>query len=336
MRKVEKIRHVIRKPYIHSEALRRTMEPQYKSELERRGIHVREHWLGEPGDGAYTGELQTIILVLVSGIAGGLLSAIGGDIWSKLKSYLQKRYRELETDRQKKASTRHRVRTVYIVCQPKEVPIIYYAIPSDGEVDLDFDQDWLAQAEADIQMLIRAGKVRKNRFMGIHLKNLGKKPFFRRFEQIPSGETILKDMTMDMEKVEAWTHAIVAGEFEMIERLNDARRHYEIAIQGEPKHAGLRKNLGIIYARKGNLSEARKHWEAAAEIDKQFDVLHYNIACFHASQGNIEAATKELQLAVDHGFRDVGMLTHDAEFTRIINSPEICEIIEKIRALLQQ
>lgn len=309
-----------------------------KSELESYGIEVREHWLGEPGDGGYTGEFQTIFLVILSGIAGGFLSGIGKDIWEKLKTYIKNRYRDLEVDRKKKElnrEERRRICAAYLVYQSGQIPIIYYAYPSEGNLELAFDKTLLAQAENDIKALIRAGKVREGELLGIHLTNIGTKPFLRQFKEIPSGKIILEEMAMKLEGVEAWTHALVAGEFENLNRLDDAQRHYETAMLGEPRHAGLLKNLGIIHARKGNLQEARKHWESAAAIENRFDLLHYNIACFYAAQGDVQSAANHLRIAVSKGFRDIGMLMHDAEFARIINAPEIVDIVRNISELLK-
>ncbi len=296
-------------------------------------IEIKEHRLG-----AFTGEFPTILVALLSGIAGGMLGAIGSDIWKALKEYLQKRYRELESDRKSKENTREgrsRVLTVYIVTEIDGVPLVYYVVPADETLPLDLDFDALSKAEDDVSMLLKAKKLNRNEFLGINLGTLGRGPYLRRFDALPLEDAILREITADREKVEAYTHSLVGTYFDELDMLDAARRHYELAIQGVPDDAKLRVNLGITYAREGDLPMAKTWWEEAARIDGKLDVLHYNLACFHASRGDAEAAARELKASIDHGFRDVGVLLHDPEFAPVLKDEKIQALVREIKALLK-
>lgn len=302
--------------------------------LEQFGIEIREHSLG-----AYTGEFPTILVALLSGIAGGMLGAIGSDLWKVLKDYLQKRFRELESDRRSKEDTRdgrYRVLIVYVVTEVEGVPVVYYALPEEDHLRLEFDHETLVEAESDIRMLVRAKKLGKDSFLGVNLSTLGRGPYLRLFDAIPSEDTILKEITADREKIEAHTHSLVGVYFDELDMLKDARRHYDLAIQGAPDHAKLRVNLGITYAREGDLLGARRCWEEAARLDGKHDVFHYNLACFHASRGNVIDAAAELKAAIDHGFREVGVLLRDPEFAPVLKDAKIQALIREIRALLRE
>jgi tetratricopeptide (TPR) repeat protein len=300
--------------------------------IEPYGIEVKEYSLG-----AYTGEFPTILVAILSGIVGGILSEIGVDIWKALKGYLQKRFRELERDRKIKEKTsqgRYRVITAYIITESDRVPLIYCASPIYDELTLDFDFEELVRAESEIRLLIKAKKINKSEFLGINLNKLGNGPYLSTFKAIPNERSIVDEITADKEKVEAYTHSLVGIYFDDIDMPSIARRHYELALQGVPEDASLRINLGITYAREDNLDAARKYWEEAAKIDGKFDVLHYNIACYFASHGNVALAAQELQLAVQYGFREIGILIRDPEFAAIIHDPKIQAIVKEIKEFL--
>lgn len=93
-----------------------------KKVLEQSKIKIIEYRYG-----AWSGEFPTIIVAILSGIAGGILSSIGEDIWKKLKEYIYKRFSKLERDRLSKRGTRKarsRVICVYIVTEVNDVPLI--------------------------------------------------------------------------------------------------------------------------------------------------------------------------------------------------------------------
>jgi hypothetical protein len=139
--------------------------------LEEVGIKVREY-----RHGAWNGEFPTIIVAVLSGITGGMLGAIGKDIWKVLKDRLKKRFHALEQDRQAKKDTRaprSHVFSVYIVTLFNGVPVIYYSIPAESQIHLDFNKEELLCLEAEIERLIKGGLINKDRFVGINLAKVG-------------------------------------------------------------------------------------------------------------------------------------------------------------------
>src|ERR1017187_3938417 len=95
------------------------------------GVKVREYY-----HGAWNGEFPTIIVATLTfvagGIATGVLSAIGKDVWETLKKWLKRRYHNYEQDRQSKKGTRkprNRVMSIFFVAHIKAIPIIYYMLP---------------------------------------------------------------------------------------------------------------------------------------------------------------------------------------------------------------
>jgi hypothetical protein len=152
------------------------------------GIEVREY-----RHGAWSGEFPTIIVVTLSMLAGGILSAVGKDIWEALKGFLKKRFDLLEKDRQSKKGTREprsHVLVIYIVGELEGIPVVYYSAPLDGEIRVDFGRDQLLRAEAKIGILIRAGKISSNKFLGISLQKLGSERYLSIFHAIPSQRTM--------------------------------------------------------------------------------------------------------------------------------------------------
>jgi hypothetical protein len=156
------------------------------------GVRIAEY-----RHGAWSGEFPTIIVAtlyfVAGGVAGGILSAIGKDVWEKLKLYLRKRFLKLERERLLKQGTREprdRVLAVYILGNINDVPLIYYSIPAENDLYLEFDYDNLLQAEEKIRALIDTGKINKNIILGINLGKLGSGPYLSIFKEIPSQRTL--------------------------------------------------------------------------------------------------------------------------------------------------
>jgi len=89
---------------------------------------------------------------------------------------LKKRFLTLEQDRQAKKGTRaprSRVFSVYILAYFNDVPLIYYSIPTENTLYLDFKKEELLLLEAEIEQLIKTGLINKDRFVGINLAKIG-------------------------------------------------------------------------------------------------------------------------------------------------------------------
>lgn len=294
-----------------------------KKELKSIGIEVKEEILG-----AFTGIFPAIILAVMSGIAGGLLSEIGKDIWIKLKAYFKKRF--LKMDKSKGGNCK--VYGVYAISEINKVPVVYYSIPEKDHLELDFDWSELEAADSEIRSLIKAKRLSKKEFLGINLGRLGRGPYFRFFKNLPDEETIINEMTIkDLEKLESWDHELVGIYFEELGMLEEARKHYKLAIKRFPKRTGLYVNLGRTFAKEGDLSSALVHWKKGAKIDGRFDTLYYNIACFYALRNDVEFAIQNLKIAVEKGYHDTEHLMKDPDLASIRNEPRFKAIIKDIK-----
>jgi hypothetical protein len=142
---------------------------------------------------AWSGEFQTIIVATISLVGGGILSAIGKDIWEGLKLFLEKRFLTLERDKLSKQGThegRSRVLAVYIVGNLDDVPLVYYSVPAENDLRLEFSYDDLLYAEEEMRALIHGGIIKKNIILGINLGKLGRGPYLSVFKEIPSQHTL--------------------------------------------------------------------------------------------------------------------------------------------------
>jgi tetratricopeptide (TPR) repeat protein len=306
------------------------MKQESAKDLERYGVKVTEHSLG-----AFTGEFPTIIVVALSGIAGGLLGAIGTDIWEAIKKYVRHRVKSLHKDRERKKGKgegRHNVINVYLIGDAIGFPIVYYSLPQGGIVMEDIDIDALRKTESDIVILAKAKKVQADSFYGINLATVGHGPHLRLMKAIPnSDDAIISEMTTDLEEIQGLSHVYAAFDLQNIGELERAQEHYEIATQVIKDETRVWVSLGIVYARRGDTSSAIRAWETAASIDGRLDILHYNIACMHAEQGRVEDAAQELHHAMSKGWDELDDLLSDICFSDVIDTPEIQKVIEELR-----
>jgi len=303
--------------------LQRLPPPEEKTELARLGIEIRE----QPISGAATGELPTIIIATLAGVAGGLLGEIGKDIWGLLKSYFLKRYRQLEGDRQRRAphGGRFLVKRIYVVSRICGVPVVYYFTPTQGNINLDVNKELLLLVEQDIAMLAKGGELTIPEFLGVDLNHLGDGPYLKGFKTLPN---ILHEiLSADDHKLKAYTHAIVAMSFEQMSQPDAAIRHYRITCDALPDDAKLRVNLGAVFARKGDLDSALREYRRALSIDGDTGSFHYNLACFYAYHGHSEAAAAELRVAIEAGFHELELLLNDPDFAPVRDCPEVVEVI---------
>ncbi|BBI18208.1 tetratricopeptide repeat protein [Neochlamydia sp. S13] len=90
-------------------------------------------------------------------------------------------------------------------------------------------------------------------------------------------------------------------------QLDEAQRWYCQAKKDDLKNPKIFNNLGIIYAKKGNLDKAAKHVQQALDIaQNSVDKSNLNIASYHSNlgsiyqeQGNLAKAIEHLQKALD-------------------------------------
>lgn len=61
-----------------------------------------------------------------------------------------------------------------------------------------------------------------------------------------------------------------------MERVEEAEKQYQLALNIDPKNAAAHNNCGVLLERMGNKDEARKQYHLALEADPNHTAAHYN------------------------------------------------------------
>ena len=82
------------------------------------------------------------------------------------------------------------------------------------------------------------------------------------------------------------------------QRIDDAIKEFQTAIEKEPNYAQAHNNLGGIYAKKKHIDRAIQGYLQALRIKPKFPEAHYNLGKAYADQGRIDEAIKEYLVAL--------------------------------------
>jgi len=74
--------------------------------------------------------------------------------------------------------------------------------------------------------------------------------------------------------------------------LDEARKHFEIAIKLYPAHAKSYYNLGLLFHRKGDLKRAMEYFNRSVTLDPESIRGYYNLATLYAKQGLMDMAIR--------------------------------------------
>jgi protein O-mannosyl-transferase len=80
--------------------------------------------------------------------------------------------------------------------------------------------------------------------------------------------------------------------------VQEAIRHYEMAVQFKPDYAEGHYNLGNAFSHTGRIHEAIEHFERALQIDPNYFEAHGNLAFALLRTGNVQGAIGHLEQAV--------------------------------------
>ncbi|MCE5311750.1 MAG: hypothetical protein LLF86_01205 [Nitrospiraceae bacterium] len=295
-----------------------------EQQLKNFGIEIIEHHRG------LTGELAILVAVL-SGVGGGLLSEIGKDIWQALKKYIAKRIIRPDKDAGEQTPDAKKAQAVFIESRIHNVPVVYY-IYAGKELPAEFDMKAIAEAENEIRQLVEKGKIESHRFLGIKLDKAGKGAYLRQFTGMSSND-LLAIMVEDAgtDKIPVVDHIVAGNWFEEMGRLDLAEKHFQIAVNANPTEPRTYINLGIVQDHQGKFDKCVESWTRSAELDNRYDRLHYNLACHYGETGDAKNAAKELELAFEYGWRDVHVLLNDPCFSRVLNDNSIRLVIQKMK-----
>jgi tetratricopeptide (TPR) repeat protein len=81
-------------------------------------------------------------------------------------------------------------------------------------------------------------------------------------------------------------------------KMDEAMRHYDLALQAQPDFASAHNNLGAALARQGKIDEAIRHYGLALQAQPEFALAHSNLGAALAGQGRMDEAMRHYDLAL--------------------------------------
>ncbi len=85
-----------------------------------------------------------------------------------------------------------------------------------------------------------------------------------------------------------------------LKKFDEAKMHYERAVEVDPRDQTSLINLGKIYAEEGKMAEAEVYWRDALRISKKNPVVWRNLSALEIVRGRSEAALDLLKEAEKH------------------------------------
>lgn len=98
-------------------------------------------------------------------------------------------------------------------------------------------------------------------------------------------------------------------------RLDQARRHYEVALRSDPNGADIYNNLGNVLAKQGNLPEAIASFESALRLRPDYGMARANLAAALLFSGRPAEAWRQVALARKVGFEPPADLVRELAST---------------------
>jgi tetratricopeptide (TPR) repeat protein len=86
------------------------------------------------------------------------------------------------------------------------------------------------------------------------------------------------------------THFQLGASAARIGRLDEAMKHYQLALQLNQDHPGANTNLANILATQGKSDEAITHYRHVLRLEPNLGRVHHNLGAVLAAQGNFEEA----------------------------------------------
>jgi len=105
-------------------------------------------------------------------------------------------------------------------------------------------------------------------------------------------------------------------------KLNQAGAGCNIAVKLDPKQAGARANLGIVFFQAGDYLGAEEEFEEAIVLDPQFSLAYFDLGLVKIAQKEMEAAKKYLAEAEQAGSPDAVLYFNLGQVYEKLGEPE--------------
>jgi len=157
--------------------------------------------------------------------------------------------------------------------------------------------------------------------LGLSLHRQGKfeeslKNFLRAVELVPGD-------------AEYWD--LVGNAYLELNRLDDAQKALEKAIEINPTYSLAYYDLGVVLSRiKGRENDALKLFRHAIALDPDEAHSYYAISCLYALQNRKKSALNYLHKAIQRGFNDRVHLDNDHDLDTLRDDEEFQKIIKKV------
>ena len=109
---------------------------------------------------------------------------------------------------------------------------------------------------------------------------------------------------------------------------DDAIDYFQRAVELQEDYLDAYLGLAAAYNRKGRYGDAEKVLREALVVNPDYAPLYYNLACIYALQKKKIAAINNLELALEKGFREKGMLLRDPDLEGIRDEPSFQKLLQ--------
>jgi len=102
---------------------------------------------------------------------------------------------------------------------------------------------------------------------------------------------------LEINRVDPTVHRLVADHFYKLGRLEEARKHYEAGLKGDPRNAELLNGLGAVVSGQGDWVKASEYFSRALQLNPNLRSANFNMGLALANLGKKEEAMAYFQKA---------------------------------------
>jgi len=102
---------------------------------------------------------------------------------------------------------------------------------------------------------------------------------------------------LEMSPDDSYVHRLAADLYYKLDRLEEARKHYEAALRGDPLNAELLNGLGAVVSGQGDWVKASEYFSHALQINPDLPSANFNMGLALVNLGRKDEATTYFQRA---------------------------------------